>query len=585
MRRILAVITKNEWKLYFFALIFILLQVVFEILIPQKMGDIAMMLQDGNGTVKDVLLQGLVMLAYSLLALLAAVFTAYFISKSGAAIDRCIRKNVFEKTMSFSLEEMGEFGTSSLISRCTTDINQVQMFITGGVQNIFLSALKIISIIGCMASAHWYWSASTFVAVAIIVLMLTTITIVTMPAVKRVHYVNDELIERSREHIMGIHVIHAYNGFGFQKKRYEAANEEQTKLYLFYEKAMAVFTPGAAAVLYLLSVVIYVIGAYILLTVGDSEKAVVFSNMVEFISYANMLVISFIYIILVISMLPPTLVSASRIAQVLDTDVSIKDSDIDEPVSDANRGAIEFSHVSFKYPGSNENVLTDISFKINKGETFAIIGATGCGKTTLLNLIPRLYDASEGDVFVDGINVKDYKIKNLRNILGYVPQKSRLFSGTIAQNIAYGENGKFQAALSDIENAARIGQADEFIKLKENQYNATVAHGGSNFSGGQRQRLTISRAICRDPEIYIFDDSFSALDYKTDATLRKKLHENAGDATMCIVAQRISTIRNADRILVMDKGRIVGNGKHDDLIKECDVYREIVEAQNKKEER
>lgn len=583
MKKIIKLITKKEAKLYLYSMVFIIIQVGLEVAVPGKMGTITEMLQRGESDMRDILIQGALMLLYSLLAMLAAIFSTLFIAKAGAALDKCIRKNVFEKTMSFSLEEMGKFGTSSLIARCTSDITQVQSFITSGLQNVVRAPITIIWVIICISGTHWYWSVSTVTAVGLIVLMLTIITVLTMPSVKRLQFVNDKLIEASREHITGIHSIHAYTAFGFQKERYEKVNAEQTKLHLFYDKAMAIFNPGAGAILYMLSVVIYVLGAYIITSAGSDEKLILFSNMVAFISYANMLISAFIYLIVIVSNLPNTLVSAKRISEVLDTDVSISDAANNVEINEKDRGVIEFNHVSFRYPGSKENVLTDLSFKINKGETLAIIGATGCGKTSLLNLIPRLYDVTEGTVFVDGINVKEYKLNDLRNLIGYVPQKSVLFSGTIADNIAYGENGKFQATLTEIKKAAQIGQAEEFIKAKEGEYASKVAQGGSNFSGGQRQRLTISRAICRDPEIYLFDDSFSALDYKTDNILRKKLREYAGDSTMCIVAQRISTIRNADKILVIDNGKIVGEGKHDELIKNCDVYREIAMSQNLEE--
>lgn len=583
MKKIIKLVTPKEAVLYLYSMIFIIIQVGLEVAVPQKMGTITEMLQRGECDIKDIFVQGGVMLLYALLAMVATILSTLFISKAGAALDKCIRKQVFEKTMSFSLEEMGKFGTPSLIARCTSDITQVQSFITGGLQNAVRSPITIVWVIVCISGTHLYWSIATIAAVGIIVTMLTVITIITMPSVKRLQQVNDKLIETSREHITGIHTIHAYRAFEFQKKRYENVNEEQTRLHLFYDKAMAIFNPGATAVLYLLSVTIYVLGAYIITASGSDEKLILFSRMVEFISYANLLIAAFIYLIVIISNLPNTLVSANRITEVLDTKVSIVDSTEQKKADESNKGTIEFSHVSFRYPGSKVNVLEDISFKVNRGETLAIIGATGCGKTSLLNLIPRLYDATEGTVYVDGIDVKDYKLNELRNIIGYVPQKSVLFSGTIADNIDYGENGRFHATLAEIQEAARIGQAEEFIMMKDKGYDTKVAQGGANFSGGQRQRLTISRAICRDPEIYLFDDSFSALDYKTDNILRKKLREHVGDSTMCIVGQRISTIRNADKILVIDNAKIVGEGKHDELLKNCSVYREIALSQNIKE--
>ena len=583
MKKIFTLITKKEIFLYICSALCVILQVGLEVAIPQKMGEMTDMLQESDAAMGGIMRQGVSMFVYSLLALAAAFLTSFFVSKAGAALDRILRKNVFEKIISFSLEEMEKFGTSSLIARCTSDITQVQSFITGGLQLLVESLITIVWVIICISGADSLWTVSTVVAVLIIAVSFSVITIVTMPYVKRLQSVKDKLMEISREHIMGIRTVHAYTAFDFQRERYEGANEEHRALLLFYDKAMAIFNPGATAVLYILSVVIYVSGAYLITAAGPSEKMRLFSNMVEFISYSGMLISSFIYLIMIISNLPATLVSAGRIEEVLDTKLSITDGNRDITAAGDKNGEIEFSHVSFKYPGSKDYVLKDISFKVSKGENAALIGATGCGKTTLLNLIPRLYDASEGAVLVNGINVKEYKVDSLRNIIGYVPQKNFLFAGTIGGNIAYGENGRFKAALDDIKEAAYLGQAAEFISQKEGQYEAPVAQGGANFSGGQRQRLAISRAICRDPEIYLFDDSFSALDYKTDAVLRKNLRTRAGGATMLIVAQRISTVQGADKIIVLDKGKIVGEGTHAELMAGCRVYREIAQSQNIKE--
>ena len=586
MKKIISLITKKDALLYLCSILCIFLQIGLEVMIPRKMGDITELLQqigaDASAAAQfsDIVRQGAAMLLFSLLALAAAVVTSWLVSTAGASLDRTLREKVFEKTISFSLEEIGRFGTSSLISRCTTDITQIQNFATSGLQLSVESAVTIVWVTVCISVSNRIWTFSTLAAVLIICVTLTAVMAVIMPCIRKLQSVNDSLVEISREHINGIRSVHACNAQDFQKKRFEAVNGEQIRLQLSYNKAMAVVNPAATAVLHLLSVVIYVSGAYLIFSAGEPEKLALFSGMVEFISYAGMLISAFISLIITMSTLPGTFVSAGRIAAVLNTDPRITDGP--RTPSDAaagERGTIEFSHVSFRYPDSKENVLTDISFRIGSGETVAVIGATGCGKTTLLNLVPRLYDATEGAVLVNGIDVKDYNIRGLRNLIGYVPQKSMLFSGTIAGNISYGDNGRFQATLHDIKNAAEVGQAAEFIAKKEGAYHAPVAHGGSNFSGGQRQRLTISRAVCRDPEIFLFDDSFSALDYRTDSLLRKALRERAGDATILIVAQRISTIRNADRIIVLDKGRIVGMGKHDRLLASCEVYREIALSQ------
>ena len=586
MKKVISLITKKEALLYIISVLCIFLQIGLEVTIPQKMGNITDMLQqigaEGADAVpfSDIVWQGAAMLLFSLASLAAAVVTSWLVSTAGASLDRVLREKVFEKTISFSLEEIGRFGTSSLISRCTTDITQIQNFATGGLQLSIESAITIVWVIVCISVSNRIWTFSTLGAVLIISITLTVVMAIIIPCIRKLQSVNDSLIEISREHINGIRSVHACNAQDFQKERFEKVNEKQIKLQLFYNKAMAVVNPAATAVLYLLSVAIYVSGAYLISSSGELEKLALFSGMIEFISYAGMLITAFISLIITLSTLPGTLVSADRIAGVLNTDPRISDgqhaSSDQEP---EKRGEIELAHVSFRYPDSRENVLTDVSFSVSNGETVAIIGATGCGKTTLLNLVPRLYDATEGSVLINGVDVRHYKLRNLRNLIGYVPQKSMLFSGTIASNISYGDNGRFQATLNDIKKAAETGQAAGFIAQKEGTYNASVAHGGSNFSGGQRQRLTISRAVCRDPEIYLFDDSFSALDYKTDSLLRKSLREKAGDATILVVAQRISTIRNADRIIVLDKGRIVNVGNHDQLLSSCDVYREIALSQ------
>ena len=586
MKKIISLITKKDALLYIFSVLCIFLQIGLEVMIPQKMGNITELLQQiGAGTsataqFSDILRQGAEMLLFSLFALATAVLTSWLVSTAGASLDKTLREKVFEKTMSFSLEEIGRFGTSSLILRCTTDITQIQNFATSGLQLSVESTVTIVWVIVCISVSNRIWTFSTLAAVLIICITLTAVMAVIIPCIRKLQSVNDILVEVSHEHINGIRSVHACNAQDFQKKRFEKINEEQIRLQLSYNKAMAVVNPAATAVLHLLSVAIYVSGAYLIFSAGELEKLALFSGMVEFISYAGMLISAFISLIITMSTLPSTFVSAGRIADVLNTEPHITDGQCTSSDSVAGkRGAVEFSHVSFKYPDSKENVLNDITFSISSGETVAVIGATGCGKTTLLNLVPRLYDATEGSVLINGVNVRDYNIRELRNLIGYVPQKSMLFSGTIAGNISYGNNGRFQATLSDIKKAAETGQAAEFIAQKEGTYNAAVAQGGSNFSGGQRQRLAISRAVCRDPEIFLFDDSFSALDYRTDSLLRKSLREKAGDATILIVAQRISTIRNADRIIVLDKGRIVSVGNHDQLLASCDVYREIALSQ------
>jgi ATP-binding cassette subfamily B protein len=408
---------------------------------------------------------------------------------------------------------------------------------------------------------------------------LSAIAILVLPIVNKAQYAKDELIRIDREHLDGIRVVHAYNGYEKQKERFEEANKRITDLLLRYDKSSALFAPFSNMVMYSLTVIIYIMGAYIVADSAKSLRSSVSNEMIVFVSMLSMLISSCIYLIIIMVLLPNASVSLKRIAQVLNKKTMIMDPEEAFAKDPAICGTLEFRNVSFMYPGSREYAIRDISFRMEKGETVAIVGGTGSGKTTLLNLIPRLYEATEGEILVDGVDIKKMKLKDLRNIFGYVPQKSFLFSGTIVSNIDFGDNGKLKKTIEEIVKASKLGKADEFIRAKEGGYNAHVEEGGSNFSGGQRQRLTISRAICRDPEIFLFDDSFSALDYKTDKTVREGLKETLSGASVLMVAQRISTIRSADRIIVLDNGRMVGMGTHDELMTSCNVYREIVLSQ------
>lgn len=571
-----------EWGMFAISILLIVAQVWLETAIPAKISDITNLVQVKESPVSQILVQGGIMVIYAVAALLAAVLVVYLISRIGAKVSTRLRAEIYEKTMRFSMEEVGKFGTSSLITRCSDDVIQVQMFISAGLQYLIKSPLLAVFVIFNMTQGHIYWTFAALGAVFLITILLSVIIKLSMPAVRGIQEKNDALTNVDREHIMGIRVVNAYHAEEFQKKRFEQANEGVTGLNFLYSKAMAVFNPGANAIVYGLSIAVYVLGAFIISSAGADEKLGLFSSMLSFVSYSTLLLSALVYLILIVSLLPGALVSVRRISEVIEQTIRIQDGR-EEELSTKEKGTVTFSHVSFAYPGGKEYVLKDISFQAKKGETVAIIGATGSGKSSILNLIPRMYDTCEGEILVDGVNVKEYQLKDLRNRIGYVPQKSFLFSGTIAGNIGFGDNGRLAASLKEIEKAARVGQAEEFILGKEQGYDSCVEQGGSNFSGGQRQRLTISRAICRDPEIFLFDDSFSALDYQTDSKLRKKLRETAGDATMIIVAQRISTIRNADRILVIDEGRLVGEGTHEQLMEECSVYQEIASSQLKNE--
>lgn len=584
MKHIIRIINKKEFFLLGICAFLIACQVVLEIHIPNNMGEITELIYSGTSSFDEELVIGRNMLGFALMSFLCAFIVSFIVSKVGARIDCLLRKKVFEKITSFSLQEVGEFGTSSLIARCTTDIMQVQAFFVNGFQIFVKSIFMIFWITVQISIGHIYWRVATVISVVLLAIFLTAIVMSILPAVKKIQKTGDELIRVSSEHISGLRNVHAYNAYSLQRTRLQDKNDKMTSLELSYDMSMALFSPIANVIMYMLMISIYIIGAY-LISQADSELSIVLdSQMIVFISYASILISSFIYLIMVMALLPNAWVSLMRIAQVLDKPLSISDPESTDSLEGRGvKGSIEFKNVSFKYPGSCEYALRDISFSIKQGDIVAIIGATGSGKTTLLNLIPRFYDVTEGEIDVNGVDIRKSSLRELRNIIGYVPQKSFLFTGTIFENLSYGDNGSMKKMLSEIKKAAQIGQADEFISMKENGYDSRVEEGGSNFSGGQKQRLTITRAIARDPEIFLFDDSFSALDNKTDKLLRSELKEAAGDSTMLIVAQKISTVRSADMILVMDEGRLVGVGTHDELMESCEVYKDIVSSQTDSE--
>ncbi len=568
---------KEKW-LVVLSVILVILQVRLEVKIPEQMSVLSKLLQDPVMDRRQIMLQGIFMLVYAALALLAAIAVVYIIARVGAYIETRMRDACFSRTMDFSLEELGDIGTASLISRCTSDITLVGEFINHSYQQAIKAPFTAVIVLYRLIGADIRWIAVDIVAAALIIALLYSVFSRILPKVPLLQKERDVFTAYNREHINGMRVIHAYNAFDHQHDRMKAQADKVLGLDLYYYQRYALVHPGANAILYALSLSVYAVGAFIIAAALPAERAGLYADMMSYLSLGTLLTSSFIYMASVMTTFPRARVSVNRIMAVIDHDISIRDGKGDCRAA-KDSPAVEFSHVSFRYPGGKGMALSDISFKAYPGETVAIIGATGCGKTSLLNLIPRMYDATEGEVRVGGVNVRNQRIKDLRSIIGYVPQKSFLFSRTIARNIGFGDNGRFSQTLERIRDAARIGQADEFIMQKEGEYDYEVAPGGSNFSGGQRQRLTISRAIARDPSIFLFDDSFSALDFKTERILRQKLRETTDGATIIVVAQRISTIRGADRILVLDEGRIVGMGTHDELLRSCDVYREIADSQ------
>lgn len=516
-------------------------------------------------------------------SLIAAMIVGFMVAKVAASLSMRLREKVYDKTMSFSMEEINGFSTASLITRSTNDITQIQMCVAIGLQAIIKAPIMAVWAVVKIAGKGWEWTAATGGAVIVLILMLGSVIALAMPKFKSIQKLTDSLNRVARENLTGLRVVRAYHAEDYQEARFEKANDDLTKNHLFTSRTMAFMQPGMQLIMSGLGLAIYWIGTYLIDGAAGPDKLTLFSDMVVFSQYAMQVVLAFMLLTMTFIILPRVIVSAKRINEVLDTKTKIHDGKVTDSEL-YEQGEVEFRHVSFQYPDAEEYILHDISFTAHKGETVAFIGSTGSGKSTLINLVPRFYDATEGEVIVDGINVKNYTQEALHNKLGYVPQKAVMFNGTVTSNVTYGENGRAPAEKDDIIEAVSVAQAEEFVMKMDGTYDAKIAQGGTNVSGGQKQRLAIARAICRRPEIYVFDDSFSALDYKTDRILRKKLKETTNGATSLIVAQRIGTIMDADKIIVLDEGRVVGQGTHRELLKNCPVYLEIAESQLTKEE-
>jgi ATP-binding cassette subfamily B protein len=481
------------------------------------------------------------------------------------------------------MEEIGHFSTASLITRTTNDVVQVQMLIVMGLQLMLKAPIMAVCAICKIAGKAWQWTFSTGIAVVILLGVVGICLIVAMPKFKKMQRLTDNLNRVTRENLTGLNVVRAYNAEGYQENKFEQANRELTSTNLFAQRTMAFLMPSIQLVMSGLTLAIYWLGAVLIDQADAMDKITLFSDMMVFSQYAMQVVMSFMLLVMIFMLLPRAAVSAGRINDVLDTKPTILDGACTEGEK-GKTGEIEFQHVSFRYPDAENAVLSDISFTAKEGETVALIGATGSGKSTVVNLIPRFYDVTDGKVLVDGVDVREYTQTALRNKIGYVSQKATLFSGSIRSNIAFGDNGKRPMDTNDVKDAVETAQASEFVEKLENTYDGYVAQGGSNFSGGQKQRISIARAIARKPEILVFDDSFSALDYKTDRVLRGVLDKKCKNTTRIIVAQRIGTIRDADKIIVLDQGKIVGMGRHDELMKNCEVYQQIALSQLSKEE-
>ena len=575
--------TKKDWLLILVCFVLIFIQVWLELRIPDYMSKITELIQTDNSTMSDIIKQGIYMILCAFGSLATAVVVGYFAANVSSNFSMAIRKLVFDKVQKFSTAEIKKFRTSSLITRTTNDVTQLEMLIAMGLQAFIKAPIMAVWAISKILNKSIELSALTGLCVVVLLATVIVLMIVVLPRFEVVQKLIDKVNGVTRENLTGIRVIIAFNAEKFQENRFDDVNNKLTNTQLFNQRCFAIMMPIMNLVMHGLTLGIYFIGAYLIESALMSGKLTLFSNMVVFSSYGMQVIMSFLMLAMIFMMIPRANISARRINEVLNQEISITDGNLDE--SDSKEfGTVEFKNVSFKYPDADEYLLKNISFKVNKGETIAFIGSTGSGKSTLINLVPRFYDATDGEVLVDGINVKDYKQSALNNKLGYVPQKAFMFTATVSENVAYGDNGKKQITKDQIKKAIDVAQGTDFVNDMEDKYDSHIARGGTNVSGGQKQRLAIARAIARDPEIYIFDDSFSALDFKTDAVLRKELKKYTKDATSMIVAQRIGTIINADKIVVLDKGECVGIGTHKELLKSCEVYKEIALSQLSKEE-
>ncbi len=583
MLKLLKNLGKKEIILAIISLILIIAQVWLDLKMPDYMSEITVLVQTEGSEMSEIIKNGAYMLSCALGSLISAVIVGFLASNISATFSMTVRKKLFDKVGNLAMHEVKSFSTSSLITRTTNDITQIQMLVAMGMQLMIKAPITAIWAITKILNKSWQWSAITAVGIGVLLGVIAILMVIVMPRFKKVQKLIDKINGVTRENLTGIRVVRAFNAEEYQENKFEDVNEKLTNMQLFNQKAFSVLSPVMYLVMYFLTLAIYFVGASLIKDALMADKIALFGDMVVFSSYAMQIIMSFLMLAMIFMMLPRAEVSAERINEVLDTQITIKDGKIDKDISD-ERGTVEFKNVSFKYPDADEYLLKNISFKANKGETVAFIGSTGSGKSTLINLVPRFYDATEGKVLIDGIDVKDYKQEFLHNKLGYVSQKAVIFNETVKSNVAYGENGKEEVSEEQIKKAIEVAQGKEFIEKMENGYDTQMSQGGTNVSGGQKQRISIARAIARNPEIYIFDDSFSALDYKTDSILRKELKKYTEDATTLIVAQRIGTIMNADKIIVLDDGEVVGQGTHKELLQNCEVYKQIALSQLSKEE-
>ena len=583
MLKLLKNLNKRDYIYVFISAGLIVFQVWLELKMPDYMSNITQLVQTRGASINDILREGSYMLLCAFGSLVSAFIVGYFTSTIAASFSYRTRGKLFRKVEDISTFEIKKFSPSSLITRTTNDITQIEFLIAMGLTLMIKAPITAVWAVTKILNKNIEWSILTGVAVLVLLITIGIIMMIVMPKFKIVQELMDKINMVMRENLSGIRVVRAFNAEKYQEDKFENVNNTLTNQQVFNQKAFNFLSPVMYLVMYFLTLGIYFIGAMLINEANMGDKIVFFGNMIVFSSYAMQVIMSFLMLAMIFMMLPRASVSAKRINEVLDTPISVKEGNVTMNNSDI-KGCVEFKNVSFKYPDADEYVLEDISFKVNKGETIAFIGSTGSGKSTLINLIPRFYDATSGEILINGIDVRDYSFEYLNNIIGYVPQKATLFSGDILSNVSFGKNIDGKPSNKKIADALRVSQASEFVSKLEDGEKSHIAQGGTNISGGQKQRLSIARTIARNPEIYIFDDSFSALDYKTDSTLRRELREYTKDATVMIVAQRIGTILNADKIVVLDNGKCVGVGTHNELMKKCKVYKEIALSQVSKEE-
>jgi len=579
MIKLFRYLRKKDWLFVCISLCFIVFQVWLDLRLPDYMAEITRLIQTPDSALSSVVWAGMKMLACAILSMAAMFVVGYFVAQVAAGLSKRLREAVYDKVISFSMEEMGKFSTASLITRSTNDISQVQMVIAIGLQASVRAPIMAVWAITKIINKNLMWSAATGVAIAFLLVLIAVIFVLVVPGFQKMQTLTDNINRVARENLSGVRVVRAYNAEKYQEDKFEEANEELTSVNLFNQKIMALMSPVMTLISSGLTLSIYWIGVYLIDKAALQDKITLFSDMIVFSSYAMQVIMSFMMLTFTFIILPRAIVSSKRINEVLDTKNRIMDGEGCENTSET--GTVEFRNVSFHYPDAADDIISDINFKANKGEMVAFIGATGSGKTTLINLIPRFYDVTGGEVLVDGVNVKKYKLSELRKKIGYAPQKALLFSGTIEENVCYGADTPDSERLNE---ALEISQAKEFVEKLTDNVKSKISQGAVNVSGGQKQRLSIARSLYNKPEILIFDDSFSALDYRTDKILRKELRERSKGSTSLIVAQRIGTIMEADLIIVLEEGRIVGQGKHKELLKSCPIYKEIAMSQLSEEE-